>query len=106
MAKYLAKAKYNADGVRGLLKDGGSARVAAVTKLVKGLGGKVESFYFAYGECDAYVVVDVSDDAAALAVTLAVNASGAVTVEMVPLITAKQIDEASKTTVKYKAPGA
>ncbi len=106
MAKYLAKAKYNTDGVRGLLKDGGSARVAAVTKLVKGLGGKVESFYFAYGECDAYVIVDVSDEAAALAVSLAVNASGAVTVEMVPLVTAKQIDEATTKTVKYKAPGA
>lgn len=106
MAKYLAKAKYNTDGVRGLLKDGGSARVAAVTKLVKSLGGKVESFYFAYGECDAYVIVDVSDEAAALSVTLAVNASGVVTVEMVPLITAKQMDEAASKPVKYKAPGA
>lgn len=106
MAKYLAKVKYSTDGVRGLMKEGGSARVAAVTKLVKSLGGKVESFYFAYGECDAYLIVDVSDEAAALALSMAVNASGAVTLEMVPLITAKQIDEATQKTVKYKAPGA
>jgi uncharacterized protein with GYD domain len=106
MAKYLAKAKYNTDGIRGLMKEGGSARVAAVTKLVKSLGGKVEAFYFAYGGADAYVLVDVSDEGAALALSLAVNASGAVTLEMVPLLTAKQMDEATAKTVKYKAPGA
>ena len=106
MAKYLVKASYNVEGVRGLMKDGGSGRVAAVTKLTKTLGGKVEAFYFAYGECDAYLILDVPDDAAALALSLAVNASGAVTLEMVPLITPKQMDAATKKIVAYRAPGA
>ena len=106
MAKFLAKASYTAEGTRGLIKEGGSARVAAVTKLTKKLGGKVEAFYFAYGECDAYLIVDVADEATALGLSLAVNASGAVTLDMVPLITAKQMDEATKVSVSYRAPGA
>ena len=50
--------------------------------------------------------VDVDDEAAALSLSLAVNASGSVTIEMVPLITPKQMDEATKKSVAYRAPGA
>lgn len=106
MAKYMAKASYNSEGARALLKEGGSARVESVTKATKALGGKLESFYFAYGATDAYVLVDLPDEASALALSLAVNASGTVTLEIVPLITAKQMDEAAKKVVKYRAPGA
>jgi len=106
MAKFLAKAKYTAEGVKGVMKEGGSARVAAVTKLIEGLGGKVEAFYFAYGDCDAYIITDLADEAAGLALSLAVNASGAVTLDMVPLITPQQMDAATKKTVGYRAPGA
>lgn len=106
MAKYMAKASYTAEGTRGLLKDGGSARLAAVTKAVKKLGGKLETFYFANGAPDAIVIVDMPDETSALALSLAVNASGAVTLEMVQLISAKQMDEAAKLTVGYRAPGA
>ena len=106
MAKFMVKARYNADGVKGVIKEGGSGRVAAVTKLTESLGGKVEAFYFAYGECDAYLIVDVADEATALGLSLAVNASGAVTLQLVPLITAAQMDAATKKSVPYKAPGA
>jgi uncharacterized protein with GYD domain len=106
MPKFMAKARYNADGARALMKEGGSSRVAAVTKATKAIGGKVESFYFAYGGDDAFVIVDVPSEAAGLALSLAVNASGTVTLDMVPLITPKQMDDAAKVTVKYRAPGA
>jgi uncharacterized protein with GYD domain len=106
MAKFLVKAKYTAEGVKGVMKEGGSGRVAAVTKLTKSLGGKIEAFYFAYGECDAYLIVDVEDEATVLGLSLAVNASGAVTLELVPLISPKTLDEATKKTVNYRAPGA
>jgi uncharacterized protein with GYD domain len=88
------------------MTEGGSSRVAAVTKATKAIGGKVESFYFAYGSDDAFVIVDVPNEAAGLALSLAVNASGTVTLDMVPLITPKQMDDAAKVTVKYRAPGA
>ena len=105
MAKYLAKARYNAEGARALMKEGGSARVAAVTKATKAIGGKVESFYFAYGGDDAFVVVDVPDATSALALSLAVNASGTVTLELVPLLTAKEMDAAAQVVVMFRAPG-
>jgi uncharacterized protein with GYD domain len=106
MAKFLTKASYTAEGAKGLIKDGGSGRKAAVEKAIGGLGGKVESFYFALGETDAYVVLDVPDAVTAVAVSLAVNASGAVHSTMTPLLSVEEMDAACKKTVSYRAPGA
>jgi uncharacterized protein with GYD domain len=106
MPKFMVKASYNAEGTRGLIKEGGTGRRAAVQKLIEGLGGKVEAFYFAYGEYDAYVIADLPDAAAGLALSLAVNASGALRLSTVPLITAEEMDTASKRSVAYRAPGA
>lgn len=106
MAKYMVKASYTAEGTRGLVKHGGTARVTSVTKAVEKMGGKVEAFHFAYGPADAIIIVDVPNETAALALSLAVNASGAVTLEMVPLISAQQVDEAAKLSVGYVPPGA
>ena len=106
MPKFLVKATYTADGARGLIKEGGSARRAVVQKMVEGLGGKLESFYFAYGEDDAYIVSDLPDAASGLALALAVNASGAVRLSTIPLITPEEIDVAAKKAVNYRAPGA
>jgi uncharacterized protein with GYD domain len=89
-----------------LLKEGGTARRAAVQKVIEGVGGKVEAFYFAYGEDDAYVIADVPDVASGLAVSLAVNASGAVRLSTIPLITPEEIDAAGKKSIPYRAPGA
>ena len=106
MAKYLAKAKYTApQGIQGLVKGGGSARVKAVTELIESLGGKVESFYFAFGDVDAYVTVDLPDTASGAAASLTVGASGGATVEIVPLITPAELDEAAKKSPAYRAPG-
>jgi len=106
MPKFMVKVSYTADGARGLLKEGGTGRRAAVQKLVESLGGRVEAFYFAYGEYDAYLITDFPDAAAGLAVSLAVNASGAVRLSTIPLITPEEIDAAGKKSVAYRAPGA
>jgi uncharacterized protein with GYD domain len=106
MPKFLIKASYAAEGARGLIKEGGTGRRAAVENLVQGIGGRVEAFYFAYGEADAYVITDVPDATSGLAISLAVNASGAVHIETIPLITPEEIDDAAKRTVNYRAPGA
>jgi uncharacterized protein with GYD domain len=105
MPKFLIKASYSADGVRGLIKEGGSKRRAAVQKLVEGVGGKLEAFYYAYGEDDAVIITDLPDAASGLAISLAVNATGAVRLATIPLITPEEMDAASKKTVDYKAPG-
>ena len=59
MPKYLVQDSYTADGTKGLLKDGGVKRRAAATALVESLGGKVDCFYFAFGETDVVAVVDL-----------------------------------------------
>jgi uncharacterized protein with GYD domain len=106
MPKFLIKASYTQDGIRGLMKEGGSGRKAAVQKLIEGVGGKVEAFYFAYGDADAYIIADLPDAATAVALSLAVNASGAVRLSTTPLITAEEMDGASKKSIPYRAPGA
>ena len=106
MPKFMVKVSYTADGTRGLLKEGGTGRRDAVQKLTESLGGKVEAFYYAYGEDDAYLIIDVPDATSGLAISLAVNASGAVRISTIPLITPEEIDAACKKSVPYRAPGA
>jgi uncharacterized protein with GYD domain len=106
MAKYLINASYTAEGARGLMKEGGTARVAAVKQAVERLGGKVEAFYFTYGDHDACLIIDIPDAVSGLALSLTVNASGAARVSTSPLITPEELDAASKKTVAYRAPGA
>jgi uncharacterized protein with GYD domain len=105
MPKFLIKASYNPDGVRGLIKEGGSKRRAVVQKLIEGMGGKLEAFYYAYGADDAVIIADLPDAASGVALSLTVNATGAVRLATTPLITPEEIDAASKKTVEYKAPG-
>ena len=76
MANYLVTASYTSEGVKGVLKDGGTARVDAVKKAIEGLGGKLQSFHFAFGGDDAYVIVDLPDNVAAAALGLAVSSTG------------------------------
>src|SRR5439155_16383367 len=108
MGKYLVIASYTPDGAQGLLKDGGSARRKAIKSLATSVGGKLESFYFAFGSDDAFVTLDIPDAASAAALGLAVAASGAVHARTVVLLTPEEVDEAAEKSksVKYRAPGA
>ncbi len=58
MPKYLLEVGYTLEGIRGLKAEGGSARVAAVTAAIEAASGKIESFYFAFGDNYAYLIVD------------------------------------------------
>jgi uncharacterized protein with GYD domain len=105
MAKYLIAASYTADGVKGLLKNGGTARVDSVKKTIEGLGGTLESFHFAFGADDAVVIVDLPDNVSAAAVGLAVAATGLTTARTTVLLTPDEIDRAAKLQVDYAPPG-
>lgn len=106
MPRYLFQGSYTADGMKGLIKDGGSKRRAAVEQMLKGLGGKLEAFYFAFGESDAFVIADVPDNVSAAAVSLAIGASGAAHGKTTVLLTPEDLDQATKKTVSYRPPGA
>lgn len=105
MPMYVSLAKYNADGVRGLMKDGGTGRRAAVERAVKGLGGTLVGFYFAFGEWDAYVISEAPDNVSVAALSLAVGSTGSVSVTTQVLLTAEEMDQAVAKTVGYKGPG-
>jgi uncharacterized protein with GYD domain len=106
MPKYLLKASYNAEGVKGVMKDGGTKREAAARALVESLGGKVEAFYYTHGDADVVMICEFADSARGLAAVMAVNASGLVTASTTPLITPAEIDAAAKLHGTYRAPGA
>ena len=105
MPKYLVQASYTADGIRGLLKDGGSKRRAAAEQAIKSLGGRLEVFYFAFGDTDTFAIADVPDNVSAAAIALAVGASGAVHAKTTVLLTPEEMDQATKKTVSYSPPG-
>jgi uncharacterized protein with GYD domain len=105
MAKYLIMASYTAEGAKGVLKDGGTKRRQAAEAAIKSAGGKLDGFYFAFGESDAVVIVDAPDHATVASASLAINASGAVRTKTVVLLTPEEIDQASKKSTTYKAPG-
>ena len=105
MPKYLFEAKYTPEGVRGLKEAGAASRAKAVNDMASALGGGLESFHFAFGDVDAYVVVDLPDDEAAAAAAFAVGASAATQVKTVKLLTLDETDAAIARSVDYRPPG-
>jgi uncharacterized protein with GYD domain len=107
MAKYLFHGSYTQEGVRGLIKEGGTSRRAFIEKLVASSGGKVEAFYYAFGGDDFYIISDLPDNVGSAALSLAVNASGAARTSVVVLITPEDTDLAAKkaATMGYRPPG-
>jgi uncharacterized protein with GYD domain len=105
MPKYLIEASYRTAGVRGVAEKGGTARRETIGKLVGELGGTVESFYFAFGDADVYVVCDLPSNEVATALALSINRSEATKIKTVVLLTPEQVDEAANMTTEYRAPG-
>jgi uncharacterized protein with GYD domain len=105
MPKYLAQCNYVGEGVKGLLKEGGSSRRAVVEKLVESVGGTVDAFYYAFGEIDLFVIADLPDNVTMTALALLVAASGVIAIKTTVLITPEEVDEAVKKTPSYRPPG-
>ena len=105
MPKFLFEARYTADGAKGLEKEGGTSRREAVKKHLQEVGGTLECMYFAFGDVDGYVIVDLPDQVSAAALALAVNKSGAISTKTVVLLTPEELDQASRKTVHFRAPG-
>ncbi len=105
MPKYLLSASYSAEGLKGLQKDKASGRRSALTAAVEALGGKLECFYYALGEDDAYVIVDLPDNASAAALGVGISATGRVRTRTTALLTVEETDRALEKSVSYRAPG-
>jgi uncharacterized protein with GYD domain len=105
MPNYLIEASYSSEGVGGVAEKGGSARRDAVTQLITGMGGKVECFYFAFGNADVYVIAELPSDEAAAALALSINRSASTNIRTVVLLTPEQIDAAANMAPEYRRPG-
>jgi uncharacterized protein with GYD domain len=106
MPKYLVQAAYTAEGLKGLQKDKASGRKQAVAHAVEGLGGKLEALYYALGDHDVVLIVDMPDVVSGAALGLRVSASGLVRTRTTALLTVEEADRALAKTVDYRAPGA
>jgi uncharacterized protein with GYD domain len=105
MPKYMYTAKYSIEGAKGIVRDGGTARVAIVEKACAAAGGRLESMYFAFGGIDAYVICDLPDNVAAAALALAVNQAGGASTSTIVLMTPAEVDAAAKKSIAYRPPG-
>ena len=105
MAKYLILGSYTQDGLKGLLKEGGTGRRSAVEAAVKSMGGKVDAFYFAFGDADVVSIIDVPDHVSAAALAIGISAAGSAGVKTTVLLTAEEVDQAAKKTLSYRAAG-
>jgi uncharacterized protein with GYD domain len=106
MAKYLITASYSADGLKGLQKDKASGRREALRQACESIGGKLEAFYMAFGEADVVTILDLPDNVAASALSLAASATGLVRTRTTPLLTVEEVDKALGTAVKFRGAGA
>ncbi len=105
MSKYLLKVKLTMNGLKGLLKEGGTARREVVDRSVQSLGGRLESMYWAFGDEDVYVTVDLPNNISAAAMGLVTSATGGVRTSIVVLLSPDEIDEAVRQKVEYRGPG-
>ena len=105
MAKYLVQGSYTVEGIKGVLKEGGTGRREAVSAALKALGGKVESIYYAFGDTDVYVIIDAPDNVTVAALAMGIAATGTVALKTTVLLTVEEIDQASKKTLSYRPAG-
>jgi uncharacterized protein with GYD domain len=106
MATYLFQGSYSVDGIKGVLKEGGTGRRTAIEAAIKSLGGKLETMYYAFGDTDVFVIVSGLDNTTAAAFSMGVAQTGALhSVKTTVLMTPEEIDHAGKKTISYRAPG-
>ena len=105
MPKYLIQARYTSEGIQGLVKDSASGRRADVQSVVTALGGKIEAFYYAFGDDDVVAILDLPSSTKAAALGLSISGSGAVRVRTTPLLTVEDVDQALEIKLQYRAPG-
>ncbi len=105
MPKYLFQSRHTPEGARGLIKEGGTSRRAATERALASVGGRLESFYYAFGGTDVFIIADLPDNASAASLNLVVSATETMHSETIVLLTPEELDEAAQRQPDYRAPG-
>ena len=107
MPHYLINASYSAQGVSGLVKSP-EDRSAVLRQLVESAGGRIETMYYAFGDSDVVVILELPDNVSMAALSMAVGASGAITnlrtTVLIPI--SEGVEAARKAAgISYRPPG-
>ncbi|PSK66017.1 hypothetical protein B0E53_02054 [Micromonospora sp. MH33] len=94
-AHFLLKSTYTPEGLKGLIQDGGARRVEVTRSLVENARGQLTSLHFAFAEADTYALCELPDHGAAAALAIAVGAARGLRVQITPLLSAAEVDEAA-----------
>ena len=105
MPKYLTMGSYTLDGIKGVVKEGGTGRRKAVQSAIEALGGKLESFYFAFGEHDVVVIAEAPDNVSIAALLVGIASTGTVNLKTTVLLTPEELDQATRKTIAFRAAG-
>ncbi len=105
MPKYMIQASYVGEGLKGLLKEGGTKRRETVEQVIESMGGTLESFYYAFGDYDVVGVADMPDNQSSVAFSMMINASGVINAKTTVLLTPEELDGATQKVVDYRPPG-
>jgi uncharacterized protein with GYD domain len=100
-AQVLGRGFLHLEGYKERYQDGGEQRLVLLL-IMKGVGGRLEAFYFAFGENDSYLILDVPDGRVAAAISMAVPASGAARMKTIALLLPEEIDQALKERVHFE----
>ena len=107
MPKFLIKASYTTEGLKGLQRDKASGREKAIAAALESVGGKFEGLWFAIGkEADVYAVVDAPSVVTCASFHVKLGASGMASNSTTALLTVAEMDKALSEDVTYRMPGA
>ncbi|MCB0163837.1 MAG: GYD domain-containing protein [Anaerolineae bacterium] len=106
MTKYFVQGNYTAEGVKRLIKDGGTGRRESASQLFASAGGSLECLYFSSVGPSYYIIIDIPDKESAMAIAATGVVNGTITIDqVVELLTPAEMDEAVKKTPMYHSPG-
>src|SRR2546421_2484115 len=110
MAKFAVIGGYTAEAWSKMIDNPGD-RVAAVQKVAQAAGGKLDSFFWSFGDDDYLAIIDAPDDVTAGSVAIAVGSSGSLrNLRTIKLITPEEgrkvLEKAKAAKAVYAPPGA
>jgi uncharacterized protein with GYD domain len=107
MAYYLIQAAFTPEAWAKLVKNPQDRR-QVIAPMVEKLGGRLESYWMAFGDYDSVVIVQAPDNVTAAAFSLAASAGGALkAIKTTPLMTTEEAMEAMRKAANagYRPPG-
>jgi uncharacterized protein with GYD domain len=102
MPKFLIQASYTVDGLKALKREHALNRMSAVKEAVTSIGGKLDAMYWALGEDEAILILDLPDAETAAALSIHVGAAGLVRTKTIRLLNLKDMEDALSKAIQYR----